>query len=826
MFEPRYPHAAIEPLEARIAPALTVLHPLADLTVGPGKTGADIDLSRLFDPIITDRGHTIVTLHTNFDNDPNTAGIQGDIVIEMFDDEAPLSVQNFISYLTSTDPKANYADTFFHRSIPGFVVQGGGFDTSDPGTHLKTGFDVHNEFDGVNRPNVRGTIAMAKDIGPHTASSEWFFNLADNSHKVSPNTGIDNGLDVQNGGFTVFARVIQGMEVVDAIAALTRFNFSGGGTAPIGALGGALGSLPLQNYNQDPDNNPNTAAPTPTADNFVKIDRIDIQIPPSGTLSGVTYSVNPGVDIVDATTGLASDLVTATITGSNLHLNYKAHAAGAVRVTVHGADGAPSSAQDTFSINLQPNLVANFEQDPFDGIIIGGDTKTANIVIGNSGGGSATGSVNLKLYLSKVRSVLDVDNFDTGEDPNGALLQPADDVLFAEFLNEPIDIASGKTTTLVKTLQIPRQLVTTTGDVYRVLVEVTPSDTAISERFSDDNLSLDSRLHLWENRFGTFTVSGVTRTDAKLVYQESDGDLVQISMTKSGNGLVSFDGTLADLAVVSPRPASVLTATIISAASVGQRDIDLHNVELLQYVRTVQLPQANFSGFISAAEGFGQFIAHDITGPSLISIGRLPAGITTNPSMTFQNVTDTSVESIYPLRLIRAATWIESDNTPDHINAPSIGSIAIRGNLEADISLTSSAPLGVFYVGGFFKDSTLTTKANVGTVNVGGLDHANIYIGTRARPDEASDFRQERSLTSFHLRGVAGAAHSFIASNVAAAHIGSVFVTGVDSINSPAKFGIVADAIRSYVRAGGPSVGALTDPQRFDGRGRYSLTIV
>ena len=154
MFESRPSHATIEPLEARIAPALAVLHPLADLTVGPGKTGADIDLSRLFDPVISDNGHTIVTLHTNFDNDPNTDGVQGDIVIEMLDDEAPLSVQNFISYLTNTDPATNYENTFFHRSVAGFVVQGGGFDTSDPGTHIPTKFDVHNEFDEIGRAHV------------------------------------------------------------------------------------------------------------------------------------------------------------------------------------------------------------------------------------------------------------------------------------------------------------------------------------------------------------------------------------------------------------------------------------------------------------------------------------------------------------------------------------------------------------------------------------------------------------------------------------------------------------------------------------------------
>jgi cyclophilin family peptidyl-prolyl cis-trans isomerase len=809
MFESRLFHAKIEPLEARIAPALAVLNPLADMTVGPGRTGADIDLSRIFDPIITDNGHTIVTLQTNFDSDPNTAGIQGEIVIEMLDDQAPLTVQAFLGYLTNTDPKVNYENTFFHRSVPGFVVQGGGFDVSSPGTHIPTQFDVHNEFDGVNRSNLAGTIAMAKTgLGPNTGSSEWFFNLANNS----------SNLDAQNGGFTVFARVIQGMNVVNAIAALTTVDFSGA-SGSIGNINGAFNDLPLQNYNSNPDNNPNTPAPSPTADNYVRLTGYSIQAPPSGTVTGITYSLIPAFDIVDATTGLPSDLVTASITGSTLHLDYKAHAAGAVRVTVRAIDASSNSGEDSFVVNLQPNLVAIFDQDPFDGVIIGGDTKTANIVIGNNGGGWAVGNVNVKVYLSKIEG-------SNGTDTNGALVEPDRDILLGDYPNQPVDLAGGGTLTLAKTLQIPRQLVTTAGEAYRVLVEVKPADSAIAERFSDDNVSLDSGVHVWENRFGTFTAGGTTRTDTTLVYQEADGDVVQFSMTKSGNGLLTFDGTLVDVAVVSPRPASVLTAAVVSSANVDGGDIDLHNVELQQYIRTVRMSEANITGTLSAAEGFLELTAGDLTGPSVISIGRLPTTVTVRPTMTLGDVSDTSVESLAPLRLIRAAEWIETDGTPNRIDAPSIGNIAINGNLEASIATTTTSRFGVFYVGGFFKDSTLTTRANVGTINVGGLDHANIFVGTTARPDDAGDFAQARVIANLTVRGVVGEARSFIASNVAAATIGSIFVKDIDSINSPSKFGIVADAIRSYDRAGGPSSGALSDPQRFDGRGRYSLTIV
>jgi peptidyl-prolyl cis-trans isomerase A (cyclophilin A) len=131
--------------------------------------------------------------------------------------------------------KPSYTNSVIHRSVPGFVIQGGGF-TFDMATPLN---QVPAFAPVVNEPefaNVRGTIAMAKLGGdPNSATSQWFFNLADNTAN----------LDGQNGGFTVFGEVVgNGMDVVDAIAALPRFNF-----------GGATNELPLRNYSQADFNN-------------------------------------------------------------------------------------------------------------------------------------------------------------------------------------------------------------------------------------------------------------------------------------------------------------------------------------------------------------------------------------------------------------------------------------------------------------------------------------------------------------------------------------------------------------------------------------------
>lgn len=148
----------------------------------------------------------------------------GEIDIELFDTAAPLTVANFMNYVTS----GAYNNSFIHRSVPGFIIQGGSFTWSNAGVSaIPQNPPVVNEYDS-SRSNLRGTIAMAKLGGdPNSATSGWFFNLADNSAN----------LDFQNGGFTVFGRVMAGMSVVDAIAAL-----------PVWNAGGAFGNLPLINY--------------------------------------------------------------------------------------------------------------------------------------------------------------------------------------------------------------------------------------------------------------------------------------------------------------------------------------------------------------------------------------------------------------------------------------------------------------------------------------------------------------------------------------------------------------------------------------------------
>ncbi len=132
----------------------------------------------------------------------------GDIVIELYRDEAPASVENFLTYATS----GHYDRTLIHRVVTGYVIQGGGY--SRLYTERATRDAVRYEGENGLR-NERGTIAMARGDDPESAQAQWFINLADNpklDHRVTELGPIY--------GYAVFGRVVKGQDVVDAIGAV------------------------------------------------------------------------------------------------------------------------------------------------------------------------------------------------------------------------------------------------------------------------------------------------------------------------------------------------------------------------------------------------------------------------------------------------------------------------------------------------------------------------------------------------------------------------------------------------------------------------------
>ena len=146
----------------------------------------------------------MIKLHTNY----------GVITVNLFEDKAPETTANFKEYVKS----GHYDGTIFHRVIGNFMIQGGGF---EPGMKQKpTRAPIKNEANnGVS--NKVGTVAMARTMDPHSASAQFFINVADNSflNHTAPTT--------QGWGYAVFGEVVEGMDVVEKIKAVSTGSKAG-----------------------------------------------------------------------------------------------------------------------------------------------------------------------------------------------------------------------------------------------------------------------------------------------------------------------------------------------------------------------------------------------------------------------------------------------------------------------------------------------------------------------------------------------------------------------------------------------------------------------
>lgn len=141
----------------------------------------------------------------------------GEIEVQLDEQKAPISTKNFLAYVDS----GFYKGTQFHRVIPGFMVQGGGFDENM--RQKNTGASIKNEADnGLH--NVRGTLAMARTQARDSATSQFFINHTDNAF-------LDHGS--RDFGYAVFGKVTRGMEVVDRIAQVRTANRAGQQNVPV-----------------------------------------------------------------------------------------------------------------------------------------------------------------------------------------------------------------------------------------------------------------------------------------------------------------------------------------------------------------------------------------------------------------------------------------------------------------------------------------------------------------------------------------------------------------------------------------------------------------
>lgn len=328
-------------VQAQNAPR--VLESPAAVNVARGGGTTKIDLRKVFG--VSDARGPIARFDT----------ASGAIDVELFSEVTPLSVANFRAYVNG----GRYKDTFIHRAMPGFVIQGGGYKIAPDVPHIAAFAPVKNEF---QRSNLSGTIAMAKLGGdPNSATSEWFFNLADNSAN----------LDNQNGGFTVFGKILaKGLGRAQGVAGLQIAN-----------LGGALTDCPIINYK---------AGQQLTTDNLVAVRSVtEIPLLPAANTTASYLKLT-------AVSSNAS-LLKATLIGPELNLVSVGSAFGEATVTISATDPDQQKATTTLKVCVINSLAPVVSISAMDAVASESSGDVASLRIARSGSTVAALSVSLAI---------------------------------------------------------------------------------------------------------------------------------------------------------------------------------------------------------------------------------------------------------------------------------------------------------------------------------------------------------------------------------------------------------------------------------------------
>jgi len=336
-----------------------ITSPLADIQARADAADLTLNLFNSFDDPRT-TGQV-----AQFQLEDSSLGNGGRTNVLLFDQAgqgSPTSVANFLSYANA----GAYTDSFIHRAISGFVVQGGGFTASDsfptvPTSRISTTAPIALDY-SAERPNTRGTIAFARTGDPDSATSQWFFNLVDNTNNLGPNSSSD--------GYAVFGEVLNpetDLIPIDAIAALPNQDF-----------GSPFTDLPINAI-------PPVAEPYDFSqpDELVRYESITASQQQELTFRVLSNS-NPA-------------LVVPSIANGQLTLDYQPGQSGDAEITIRATNLQGDFTDDSFSVsipNASPSSSGDFNADGANDLLLYNPAQQWS-GIGFMSGGSIIGSAPL-----------------------------------------------------------------------------------------------------------------------------------------------------------------------------------------------------------------------------------------------------------------------------------------------------------------------------------------------------------------------------------------------------------------------------------------------
>jgi peptidyl-prolyl cis-trans isomerase A (cyclophilin A) len=676
----------IEGLEPRMLMSATLQQAFPNLSVSANSAPTTIDVSTHFgDPAVS--GTTVLMKTSN-----------GNIPIELFDNVTPLTVTNFLRYIDI----GAYNQTIIHRAPAGFVDQGGGYNTT--GTPIGKGTPVTNEF---HLSNTIGTIAMAKLGGdPNSATNEWFINVANNSAN----------LDNQNGGFTVFAHVLyNGLSVAQAINALPKSSTGGPGSLagasdfPIEKSGGGVG-----------------------AGNLVVVTSV-------ARVAPMTFTV----------VSSNNALVSPSLSGNNLTLNYGQGKSGIAYVTVSGTDLGGNVAQQTFRV------VVPATPDHLLPVTIG--AGGAQAVTFTDPVSHTVGTISLKGPGSAVVTFAGT-GLTQSAGKGITVTGPAGDL----NLSSIAITGSTRGSTLIFTTKGGSQKISV-GDVT-----VTGSLGAVMGKGVD--------------LAGDFSASGSVKT---ILINSAHNGTFTIGAGADALSLTANAGTT-DESITSANPIKSLNANNWDSSATAAATITAPRVGSIHTHTSFGVNLA-LNGGGAALGDFKASVIRSGTWKITGNAGSIQAGGSLSWDPTFSG----SVKSI---RLMGASIL--------SVTAGSVADFNVRGTLQSSmLTLTGAGTvLGKFVVSGALTNSTVNASGNIASILAGSMSGSQIYAGVaslpagQTLPNSLSDFAAAASIGSVNLVAKKGAT-AFANSQIAAQHLGKLSLGAVQTSNSSQTFGVAGHTV-------------------------------
>jgi cyclophilin family peptidyl-prolyl cis-trans isomerase len=797
----------IERLENRQLFAAAVGATQGPVLAHPATPATDsIDLSNDFnDSTLTTPGGTIVEFRTTV----------GNVDVQLTDSATPLTVANFLSYVSS----GAYSNTFFHRSVvlstnaggtpaaPSDIVQGGGYSlVNNAAQHISTAPPIADEYTKNLQGDIVGTLAMAKTSEADSASSEFFFNVHDNSSALDTPTTDSNGVMT---AYTVFGTVLgNGMNVVGTIAAL-----------PTSSVGSSLTTVPVVNVSPA-----NVAKASIFPNNLVYIQSVSVI--PNFTYSAV--SDNP-------------QLVNPVVKGSSLSFQYAPGQTGTADITVTATAADGTSSTQTFGITV-PNTTtpaASIVANPDSQTIAGGTTTILNPLANDTDSLAAIDPSTIAIFSQPAHGVASV-NTATGTisyTPTAGYTGP-DTVLYTVG-----DTANNTSTATTISLDVATQVTIGTGGHHELdytqpngaVGRLTVTDGTAIVTFSSSQVTVVNNTNSVSATGTGATISNITITDdaGKQAILNMSGSGVatigSISSTGSLNAIIAPHaqltgalsvGGLGELVLASTNAALLtigqgvpLTTLLINAATdTSVAATSALTIRSKQWLNSDGLDDTITAASINQLTVAGEFAdGLVLTGPAGLQKTTIGGNITGGAWTIDGPVTTLIAKSA-------AATWSLTStdaitsltfrgDLAGSISATTIGTLTVAGAMH-DNSITSSAAIangwqiGKVTVHGAITNSSIIANGSIGFVRSASLSGSQIYSGvtstdtiSKILPSLLANFAQPSAITAVEVSG------TFSNSLIAAPLVKTLHVGAIQTNNNDSTEGVAAQTINSLTGA-------------------------